>query len=140
MTRVIAANWDAVRFFSCKLEQIFSCKGWILLEAMYNLVWRLFRGSEQPLELVLHIIKSGTYKTLKKFLVGKCVNLLWVLWEVMKGEAGQLMFQNAAHNPPKSLKPNLICLSLLNVCILLTFCAGDSKPNKQTLAVIETLN
>jgi len=31
-------------------------------------------------------------------------------------------------------------LSLLNVCILLTFCAGDSKPNKQMLVVMETLN
>lgn len=107
---------------------------------MHNLVWRIFSAGEQPPELVLHIIKTGTYETLKKILIGRCVNVFWVLWEVKKGEADQLTFQNAAHNPPKNLKPNLICLSPLNVCILLSFCAGDSKPNKQTLAVIETLN
>lgn len=89
MTQVIAANWDAVRFFSCKLEQIFSCKKWILLETMYNLVWRLFRASQQPPELVLHTVKSGTYEILKKFLVDRCVNVLWVSGEVMKGEADQ---------------------------------------------------
>jgi len=39
VTGVIAANWDAVRFFSCKLEQIFSCTGWVLINTMYSLVW-----------------------------------------------------------------------------------------------------
>lgn len=105
MTRVsAAANWEAVRFFSRKLEQIFSCQGWVLLQTMYELLWGLFRAGEQPPELILHIIKSGIY--IKE--AGECFNALWVLWEVMKGEADQPMFQNAAHNPPTCLKPNLI--------------------------------
>lgn len=105
MTRVrAAANWEAVRFFSCKLEQIFSCQGWIRLQTTDELLWGLLRAGEQPPELILRVIKSGI--CVKE--AGERFNVLWVLWEVMKGEADQPMFQNAAHNPPKCLKPHLI--------------------------------
>lgn len=59
------------------------------METKYNLVWRLFRASQQPPELVLHTVKSGTYEILKKFHVGRCVDVLWVFREAMQGEADQ---------------------------------------------------
>lgn len=43
----------------------------------------------------------------EKFLVGRCVNIPWLLWEMIEGEADEPVFQTTAQQP-QLMKPNLL--------------------------------
>lgn len=62
-----------MRFFSCELEQTFSCKVWMLLGTVGNL--SVFRVGGQLSESVLHIFQGGTHGTTELFRLEKAFRL-----------------------------------------------------------------